>query len=54
MKFPAHDFKRDLKIKGGLYCYKVNASNKSYEFWQRDSPNWLKCLAQVFPTQSLN
>jgi putative transposase len=37
MKFTAHEFKKHLKIKGGLENYKVRTLNKSYEFWQRDS-----------------
>ena len=37
MKFTAHKFKEYLKLEGGLESYKVNALNKSYEFWQRDS-----------------
>ena len=37
MKFTAHEFKKYLKLNGGLNDYKVNAANKSYEFWQRDS-----------------
>ena len=37
MKFTAHEFKKYLHLEGGLESYKVNASNKSYEFWQRDS-----------------
>ncbi|MDN4165740.1 transposase [Cytophagales bacterium LB-30] len=38
MKFTAHEFKRILKGKGDLLSqYAVNATNKKYEFWQRDS-----------------
>ena len=37
MKFTAHEFKEHLKVKGGLEKYKVDTSNKLYEFWQRDS-----------------
>jgi REP element-mobilizing transposase RayT len=37
LKFTAHEFKKKLKITGGLEKYKVSAANKSYEFWQRDS-----------------
>ena len=37
LKFTAHEFKKKLKITGGLEKYKVLAANKAYEFWQRDS-----------------
>ena len=39
LKYTAHEFKKLLKkIKPpDLKYYQVNASNKSYEFWQRDS-----------------
>ncbi len=37
MKFTAHEFKKHLRLNGGFERYKVNASNKMYEFWQRDS-----------------
>ncbi|MEO7045293.1 MAG: hypothetical protein ABI091_08265 [Ferruginibacter sp.] len=37
MKFTAQEFKKYLKVHGGLEDYKVSAANKSYEFWQRDS-----------------
>ncbi len=37
LKFTAHEFKKRLKAKDGLEDYKVQAVNKSYEFWQRDS-----------------
>jgi putative transposase len=37
MKFTAHQFKLYLKRNRGLEKYKVSASNKMYEFWQRDS-----------------
>ena len=38
LKYTAHEFKKQL-IKDGnsLSNYLVNASNKKYEFWQRDS-----------------
>ena len=42
-------FKKHLKIKGGLENYKVQASNKLYEFWQRDSLGieiWSRKVAQ--------
>jgi REP element-mobilizing transposase RayT len=40
MKYTAHEFKKRLNNgKGdlGLTSFEVNASNKQYEFWQRDS-----------------
>jgi putative transposase len=37
MKFTAHEFKDSLKHTTELEKYKVSASNKAYEFWQRDS-----------------
>ncbi|HRP49989.1 MAG TPA: hypothetical protein PLO81_07925 [Ferruginibacter sp.] len=39
LKFSAHEFKKRLLLynKNELENYKINASNKSYEFWQRDS-----------------
>ena len=39
LKFTAHEFKKNLILndKEGLKNYFVNASNKKYEFWQRDS-----------------
>ncbi len=39
LKYTAHEFKKMLQQKGEslLTAYKVNAANKSYEFWQRDS-----------------
>ena len=37
LKFTAHELKQYLIRNGGLEKYKVNASNKLYEFWQRDS-----------------
>ena len=39
LKFTAHEFKKRLLLnnKNELENYKINASNKSYEFWQRDS-----------------
>ena len=39
LKFTAHQFKK-MPIKdqlSDLHNYRVSASNKSYEFWQRDS-----------------
>ncbi len=36
LKFTAHEFKKALPI-FELKKYQVNASNKKYEFWQRDS-----------------
>lgn len=37
MKFTAHEFKKKLQGNKALDKFKVNASNKQYEFWQRDS-----------------
>jgi putative transposase len=39
LKFTAHNFKKTLleTDASGLDAYAVNASNKKYEFWQRDS-----------------
>lgn len=38
LKYTAHEFKKQLIKEGyGLINYLVNASNKKYEFWQRDS-----------------
>jgi REP element-mobilizing transposase RayT len=37
LKFTAHHFKIQLKRTNGLAPFYVNASNKLYEFWQRDS-----------------
>ena len=39
LKFTAHEFKKMLKNENesGLNLYAVNAANKKYEFWQRDS-----------------
>jgi hypothetical protein len=39
LKFTAHEFKKLLLQEGGtsLEAYKVQANNKEYEFWQRDS-----------------
>ena len=38
LKFTAHEFKRLLKDNNeALSKYAVNAHNKEYEFWQRDS-----------------
>jgi putative transposase len=37
-KFTAHEFKKMLKENSSeLQKYAVNAHNKEYEFWQRDS-----------------
>lgn len=38
LKFTAHTFKQLLKESNPrfLSCFKVNTSNKKYEFWQRD------------------
>ena len=49
MKFTAHEFKKHLKLKGSLEAYKVDAANKAYEFWQRDSLGieiWSREVAQ--------
>ena len=39
LKYTAHIFKKMLRKEGAekLAAYKVNAENKKYEFWQRDS-----------------
>ncbi len=39
LKHTAHEFKKILKKKReqSLSVYKVDAANKQYEFWQRDS-----------------
>src|SRR6266496_2050755 len=39
LKYTAHTFKKMLRKEGTekLYAYKVDAENKDYEFWQRDS-----------------
>lgn len=39
LKYTAHEFKKMLKANdnSNLSSYAVDASNKSYEFWQRDS-----------------
>ena len=39
LKFTAHEFKKMLvkTSPNGLEAYSVNANNKEYEFWQRDS-----------------
>ena len=39
LKYTAHEFKKLLKndTDNNLASYAVNAANKSYEFWQRDS-----------------
>ncbi len=41
LKYTAHEFKKMLKEEGDnvLTKYAVNASNKTHEFWQRDSEN---------------
>ena len=39
LKYTAHEFKKMLQKEGGnkLALYTVDAHNKNYEFWQRDS-----------------
>jgi putative transposase len=39
LKFTAHEFRKMLVSEGGnvLESYSVDAANKEYEFWQRDS-----------------
>jgi putative transposase len=39
LKFTAHEFKKKLKIEDAkqLECFSVEANNKQFEFWQRDS-----------------
>ena len=35
MKFTAHEFRKYMKLKGGLENYKVHAGNKKMEFGKR-------------------
>ena len=46
LKYTAHQFKKMLANEGGnkLESYRVDAGNKQYEFWQRDS--WLYIYIQ--------
>mgnify|MGYP001547928990 len=39
LKFTAHEFKKILKTDkdNSLFSYAINAHNKAYEFWKRDS-----------------
>src|SRR4030095_11754723 len=39
LKYTAHTFQKNVRRegKGELEAYKVDAGNKEYEFWQRDS-----------------
>ena len=37
LKFTAHSLLRDLKLANCEHKYKVDASNKEYEIWKRDS-----------------
>ncbi len=39
LKYTAHEFKKKLKLgmHGELFQYAVDAQNKAFEFWQRDS-----------------
>jgi putative transposase len=39
LKYTAHEFKKKLKLEmdGELFHYAVDAHNKAFEFWQRDS-----------------
>lgn len=37
LKYTSHTFLKQLKLEGKAWQYKVNASNKEHEIWQRDS-----------------
>lgn len=37
LKYTAHEFRKMLLGEGKLASYRVDAGNKKYEFWQRDS-----------------
>ena len=37
LKYTSHTFLKQLKLEGKACQYKVNASNKEHEIWQRDS-----------------
>ena len=37
LKYTSHTFLKQLKLEGKSWQYKVNASNKEHEIWQRDS-----------------
>lgn len=52
MKFTAHQFQKFLIVNGGLEKYKVNAANKAYEFWQRDSLG-IEILSRKVASQKL-
>ena len=55
LKYTAHVFKEMLKAEGGgkLAGYKVDAANKRYEFWQRDSLT-IPLFTNKVATQKLN
>ena len=37
LKYTAHEFRKMLRREGKLDSYKLDAENKKYECWQRDS-----------------
>ena len=37
LKYTSHTFLKQLKLEGKAWQYRVNASNKKHEIWQRDS-----------------
>ncbi len=37
LKYTSHTFLKQLKLEGKAWQYKVSASNKEHEIWQRDS-----------------
>ena len=55
LKYTAHEFKKLLKVSDppGLAKYAVNASNKKYEFWQRD-PLAIQLYNKQIAFQKLN
>ena len=55
LKYTAHEFKKKIKNEDALELekYKVNKSNKNYEFWQRD-PLAKPIFTKDFFTQKLN
>jgi putative transposase len=55
LKYTAHIFKQMLKAEGGnkLNAYRVDAENKKYEFWKRDSLA-IPLFTRKVATQKLN
>ena len=55
LKYTAHNFKKMLRIEGNkkLELYKVTATNKEYEFWQRD-PVAIRLFSRKVALQKLN